>query len=79
MNYGMMVPITESIDFSTAAVVGEELGITVKPEAVPEPEVAEVEEELRSRVRQRILAGENPRHVGHPTAHRYGVGPRRSR
>ncbi len=60
MNYGMMVPITESIDFSTAAVVGEELGITVKPEAVPEPEVAEVEEETPLTLRQRILADENP-------------------
>ncbi len=29
MNYGMMVPITESIDFDTAALIGEELGIAV--------------------------------------------------
>jgi translation initiation factor IF-2 len=60
MNYGMMVPITESIDFGTAAVVGEELGIMVKPEARPEPEpVAVVKEEPRT-LRQRILADENP-------------------
>ena len=32
MNYGIMVPITQSIDFDTAAVVGEDLGISVKPE-----------------------------------------------
>ena len=32
MNYGIMVPITQSIDFDTAVVVGEELGITVNPE-----------------------------------------------
>ncbi len=32
MNYGMMVPITESIDFDTAALIGEELGIAVHPE-----------------------------------------------
>ncbi len=60
MNYGMMVPITESIDFSTAAVVGEELGITVKPEAAPEPEVSEAEEETPLTLRQRIMADENP-------------------
>ena len=60
MNYGMMIPITESIDFSTAAVVGEELGITVKPEETPEPEVAEIEESTPRTLRQRILADENP-------------------
>jgi translation initiation factor IF-2 len=60
MNYGMMVPITESIDFGTAAVVGEELGIAVKPEALPEPEVVEVEEKAPLTLRQRILADEKP-------------------
>ncbi len=60
MNYGMMVPITESIDFGTALVVGEELGISVKPEAQPEPEVVEVVAEAPRTLRQRIMADENP-------------------
>jgi translation initiation factor IF-2 len=60
MNYGMMVPITESIDFGTAVVVGEELGITVTPEAAPEPEVIPAEETAPLTLRQRIIAGENP-------------------
>jgi translation initiation factor IF-2 len=60
MNYGMMVPITESIDFGTAVVVGEELGIAVKPEALPEPEIVEVEEKAPLTLRQRILADERP-------------------
>jgi len=60
MNYGMMVPITESIDFGTAVVVGEELGVTIKREALPEPEVLEVVKEAPRTLRQRILATENP-------------------
>ncbi len=61
MNYGMMVPITESIDFDTAVVIGEEFGIAVKPEAAPEPEVVEVvAEEAPKTLRQKILADERP-------------------
>ena len=60
MNYGMMVPITESIDFGTAVVVGEELGVTIKREALPEPEVLEAVKEAPRTLRQRILATENP-------------------
>jgi translation initiation factor IF-2 len=60
MNYGMMVPITESIDFDTAVVVGEELGITVKPEVLAEPEITAVAPEAPKTLRQEILAGENP-------------------
>jgi len=60
MNYGMMVPITESIDFGTAVVVGEELGITVKQEALPEPEAEEPEAESELTLRQQIMASENP-------------------
>jgi translation initiation factor IF-2 len=62
MNYGLMVPITQTIDFDTAVIVGEELGITVKPEVLPEPEAPqalEVKEEPRT-LRQRVLAGEDP-------------------
>ena len=63
MNYGIMVPITQSIDFDTCVVVGEELGVTVKPEALPEPEVKEeVKEEPRT-LRQRIQASENPENL----------------
>ncbi|MGQ9489616.1 MAG: translation initiation factor IF-2 [Anaerolineae bacterium] len=59
MNYGMMVPITESIDFDTAQLIGEELGVTVKPEQLPEPEPtpAPAEEEPKT-LRQTILATE---------------------
>jgi translation initiation factor IF-2 len=60
MNYGMMVPITESIDFGTAVVIGEELGITVRPEVAPEPEIVAVEAEAPRTLRQRIMADENP-------------------
>ncbi len=58
MNYGMMVPITESIDFDTAQLIGEELGVTVKPEQAPEPEVVEVAEAEPKTLRQRIMAEE---------------------
>jgi translation initiation factor IF-2 len=59
MNYGIMVPITQSIDFDTAAVVGEELGITVRPEQAPEPVVIPVEEEApKKTLRQQIMAAE---------------------
>jgi translation initiation factor IF-2 len=60
MNYGMMVPITESIDFDTAVVVGEELGIAVKPEVVAEPVVEQAAPEAPRTLRQKILADENP-------------------
>ena len=60
MNYGMMVPITESIDFDTAVVVGEEMGITVTPEIVVEPVATEVAREAPKTLRQEILAAENP-------------------
>ncbi len=59
MNYGIMVPITQSIDFDTAVVVGEELGITVKPELAPEPEVEVKPDEAPRTLRQRIMADED--------------------
>ena len=58
MNYGIMVPITQSIDFDTAVAVGEELGIAVKPEQLPEPEVVEEPKEAPKTLRQKILAEE---------------------
>jgi translation initiation factor IF-2 len=60
MNYGMMVPITESIDFDTAVVVGEELGITVTPEIMVEPVAEEAAPEAPKTLRQEILAAERP-------------------
>ena len=60
MNYGIMVPITQTIDFDTAQVVGGDLGITVKREVEPEPEVVEVAEEAPTTLRQQIIARENP-------------------
>ena len=42
MQYGIMAPITHSIDHDTAVIMGEELGIEVKwPETQPEPEEEE--------------------------------------
>jgi translation initiation factor IF-2 len=59
MNYGIMVPITQSIDFNTAAVVGEELGISVKSEEAPEPETVEAMDETpKQTLRQQIMAAE---------------------
>jgi translation initiation factor IF-2 len=62
MNYGIMVPITQSIDFDTAAIVGEELGVTVKPAAQPEQAAAVVEaaKEAPRTLRQRIMAAADP-------------------
>jgi len=36
MNYGIMAPITHTIEYDVAAIVAEELGIKVKPQAKPE-------------------------------------------
>jgi translation initiation factor IF-2 len=60
MNYGIMVPITQTIDFDTAVVVGEDLGITVKAEALPEPEVVEEAKDAPRTLRQQIMAEEDP-------------------
>ena len=56
MNYGMMIPITAPIDFDTAQLIGEELGVTVKSEKAPEPVVPEVPEEAPKTLRQQIMA-----------------------
>ena len=59
MNYGIMVPITQSIDFNTAAVVGEELGISVKSEEMPETETVEaLDDTPKQTLRQQIMAAE---------------------
>jgi translation initiation factor IF-2 len=58
MNYGLMIPITESIDFDTAQLVGEEMGVVVRSDRPEEPEVAEVEAESPKTLRQQIMADE---------------------
>ena len=60
MNYGIMVPITQTIDFDTAQVVGGDLSIAVNREAQPEPAVVEVKEEAPKTLRQQIIANEKP-------------------
>jgi len=59
MNYGIMAPITETLDFDTAAVVGEELGIKVELEKPPEPEKPE-EPEAPKTLRQQLMEAEEP-------------------
>lgn len=48
MQYGIMAPITHSIDHDTAVILGEELGIAVK---WPEPDMAEMEAETDGEAR----------------------------
>lgn len=45
MNHGLMVPIAALIDFSTAQLIGEELGVTLRCEKTPEPVAEEAKEE----------------------------------
>ena len=61
MNYGIMASINQTIDFDTAAIVGEEMGIQIKPIAPPvveEPQAAEPA--APKTLRQRLLEGESP-------------------
>jgi translation initiation factor IF-2 len=57
MSYGIMAPITQTIDFDTAAVVGEELGIGVQLEEPPELEEPEKSEESKT-LRQQLMEAE---------------------
>jgi len=57
MSYGIMAPITQTIDFDTAAVVGEELGIEVQLEKPPEADVPE-EPEAHKTLRQQLMEAE---------------------
>ncbi len=57
MSYGIMAPITQTIDFDTAAVVGEELGIGVKLEEPPELEEPEKPEASKT-LRQQLMEAE---------------------
>lgn len=57
MSYGIMAPITQTVDFDTASVVAEELGIEVEKEQPPEPEIEEEEEAPRT-LRQQLMESE---------------------
>ncbi len=57
MNYGIMAPITHTIEYDVAAIVAEEMGVKVRPMAKPEP-VAVAEETngaSKKTLRQRLL------------------------
>ncbi len=61
MNYGIMASINQTIDFDTAAIVGEELGIEIKPIAPPVVEEPKPEEVAAPKtLRQRLIEGESP-------------------
>jgi len=60
MTYGIMAPITQTIDFDTAAVVGEEMGVEVKLAKPPEPDESEAVEAPRT-LRQQLMAADAPR------------------
>ncbi len=65
MNYGIMAPITQSIDFDTASIVAEDMGFEVRREGATEEE--EKAEEARAAgtmtLRQRILAEEDEKNL----------------
>jgi len=59
MNNGIMASINQTIDFDTAAIVGEELGFELIPFREEEPEpAAEVEKAVS--IRQQFIANEDP-------------------
>ncbi len=52
MQYGLMVPVTQFIDIETAQLVGEELGVVIRPQSELEEEAAQADtaaEEDRAR------------------------------
>ncbi|MDW8319373.1 MAG: translation initiation factor IF-2, partial [Anaerolineae bacterium] len=58
MNYGIMAPITQSIDFDTAAIIGEEMGVKIKRKQEEVPVAAPPAEQPGKPVktlRQRLL------------------------
>jgi translation initiation factor IF-2 len=59
MNYGIMAPITHTIDFDVATIVGEEMGVKIKPIAKPEmPDLAVAVPDANGKtktLRQRLL------------------------
>ncbi len=56
MNYGIMAPITQSIDYDTAAIIAEDLGIATRRKEEPRPAADAVAEEKQTKtLRQRLL------------------------
>jgi translation initiation factor IF-2 len=57
MNFGIMAPITQTIDYDTANIVAEEMGVKVRPIAKVEvEELAQVEDKARPKtLRQRLF------------------------
>ncbi len=57
MNYGIMAPITQTIDFDTAQVIGSEFGVEVKPiePVIVEPDLTQQTDAEPKTLRQRIL------------------------
>jgi len=62
MNFGVMAAINQTIDFDTAVIVGEEMGIEVKPIQPERPEPAEEEAEPAGpkTLWQKVLETERP-------------------
>ncbi len=62
MSNGIMASINETIDFDTAAIVGEEMGFEIVPYQEKEEKVQPVEEEIEKVVlqRQQFIAEEDP-------------------
>jgi translation initiation factor IF-2 len=58
MSYGAMATINEIIDFDTATIIGEELGIEVSQETIVEPEIEPGAEGPRT-LRERLIALED--------------------
>ncbi len=61
MSYGIMAPITQSIDFDTASIVAEDMGFEVRQEGAAEERAKAqgTEKAKETTLRQRILMGEN--------------------
>ncbi len=59
MSYGTMATINEIIDFDTAAIVAEELGVEIERETIVEEELEESESGPKT-LRERLLENEDP-------------------
>ena len=58
MSYGTMATINELVDFDTASIIGEELGIEVEQETIAEPEIEPGAEGPKT-LRERLMALED--------------------
>ncbi len=59
MSYGTMATINEIVDFDTAAIVAEELGVEIERETIVEEELEESETGPKT-LRERLLENEDP-------------------